>query len=154
MSKAKQTIPAGRPGIPNPVDMHVGGRVRMRRKLFGISQSKLAEELGVTFQQVQKYERGTNRVGASRLFDIARILNTPIGFFFEDMPNETANQSPRLRAGLSDVEAIKYEQDPMGKRETLELVKNYYRIKDPKMRKLVFDLCKSISSDTTGPKSD
>ncbi|MDT8265491.1 helix-turn-helix transcriptional regulator, partial [Roseomonas sp. DSM 102946] len=72
---------------PSPIDVHVGGRVRLRRTLLGMSQEKLGEALGLTFQQVQKYERGVNRIGASRLFDIARVLDVPIGFFFDDMPD-------------------------------------------------------------------
>src|SRR3954468_9912069 len=72
---------------PSPIDVHVGGRVRLRRTLLGMSQEKLGEALGLTFQQVQKYERGVNRIGASRLFDLARVLDVPIGFFFDDMPD-------------------------------------------------------------------
>ena len=84
---------------PSPIDVHVGGRVRLRRTLLGMSQEKLGEALGLTFQQVQKYERGVNRIGASRLFDIARVLDVPIGFFFDDMPDGVGGGSrTRLRS--------------------------------------------------------
>ena len=83
-------------GEPNPIDVHVGNRIRLRRTLLGLSQEKLASLLGLTFQQVQKYERGMNRVGASRLWDIGKVLEVPIGFFYEDMDKEVANQSPRM----------------------------------------------------------
>ncbi|HIC80951.1 MAG TPA: XRE family transcriptional regulator, partial [Kiloniellaceae bacterium] len=79
-----------RTGGPNPVDVHVGGRVRLRRTLLGMSQEKLGEAIGLTFQQVQKYERGANRVGASRLFDLSRVLDVPVGFFFDEMPSDVA----------------------------------------------------------------
>ncbi len=138
-------IPAGRPGVPNPIDIHVGSRMRMRRIMLGMSQQKLGEALGLTFQQVQKYERGTNRVGASRLWDLSNVLDVPITFFFEDMPSDVAGNSPRLRAGLSEepVPEVDFEPDPMAKRETLELARAYYKIKDPMVRKRVFDLVKA-----------
>ena len=83
-------------GGPNPIDTHVGNRIRLRRQLLGYSQEKLASLLGLTFQQVQKYEKGMNRVGASRLWDMGKVLGVPISFFFEDMDEETAGQSPRM----------------------------------------------------------
>src|ERR671926_591337 len=79
---------------PNPVDKHVGGRVRLRRMLIGMSQEKLGEALGITFQQVQKYEKGTNRIGASRLHQIAQVLGVPISFFYEGAPEESAANDP------------------------------------------------------------
>ena len=82
------------PGGPNPVDIHVGARVRLRRTLLGLSQEKLGEAIGLTFQQVQKYERGATRIGSSRLFDLSRVLDVPVGFFFEDMPSTVASRSP------------------------------------------------------------
>lgn len=144
-------IPAGRPGVPNPIDIHVGGRVRLRRTLLGMSQEKLGEMIGLTFQQVQKYERGANRIGASRLYDLSRVLDVPIQFFYEDMTSETAGQSPRLRAGLADATSeIFPEMDPMKRRETLELIRAYYRIKDDSVRKGIYDLCRAMahSGDT------
>lgn len=147
--KQAQIIPAGRPGVPNPIDIHVGGRVRLRRTLLGLSQERLGELIGLTFQQVQKYERGTNRIGASRLYDLSRVLDVPIQFFYDDMPMETAGQSPRLRAGLSEGPAEAYsEADPMNRRETLELIRAYYRIKDPVVRQRIFDLCRAMAHAT------
>lgn len=149
--QSKTIIPAGRPGVPNPIDIHVGGRVRLRRTLLGLSQEKLGEMIGLTFQQVQKYERGTNRIGASRLYDLSRVLDVPIQFFYDDMDSETAEQSPRLRAGLEDSQPEAFSKDdPMSRRETLELIRAYYRIKDPTVRERIFDLCRAMahSSDS------
>jgi transcriptional regulator with XRE-family HTH domain len=131
---------------PSPIDVHVGSRIRLRRTLMGMSQERLGEALGLTFQQVQKYERGVNRVGASRLYDLSRVLDVPISFFFDDMPDPRANgvqvgvagfaERPEGFSGPAD--------DPLSKRETLELVRAYYRITDPAVRKRVFDLIKSM----------
>lgn len=131
-------------GRPNPIDVHVGSRVRLRRTLLGMSQEKLGEAIGLTFQQVQKYERGSNRIGASRLFDLARVLDVPVGFFFEEMANETQQSSPALLQGLQE-EGDPYEPDPLAKRETLELVRAYYRIEDPLVRKRLFELTKALA---------
>ena len=147
MSNEKKTpIPAGRPGIPNPIDIHVGSRIRLRRTLLGFSQEKLGDAIGLTFQQVQKYERGTNRVGASRLYDLSRVLDVSIQFFYDDMRDDVAEQAPRLRAGLAETPTLNFEVDPMARRETLELVRAYYKIKDPTVRKRVFELCKAMAS--------
>ncbi len=89
-------------GSPNPIDVYVGARVKMRRTLLGMSQEKLGEAIGLTFQQVQKYERGLNRISASRLFDISKVLEVPIGFFFEEMDDQVAELSPRMLAGASE----------------------------------------------------
>ncbi len=124
---------------PNPTDIHVGSRVRLRRTLLGMSQEKLGEAIGLTFQQVQKYERGANRVGASRLYDLSRVLDVPVSFFFEEM----APSDPRA-SGLAEP-AERYEGDPMLKRETLELVRAYYKITDPHVRRRLFDLAKALA---------
>ncbi len=131
---------------PSPIDVHVGSRVRLRRTLLGMSQEKLGEALGLTFQQVQKYERGVNRIGASRLFDLARVLDVPIGFFFDDMPDAMGgNASSRARvAGFAESQDG-FEDDTLHRRETLELVRAYYRITDPAVRKRVFELIKSLT---------
>ena len=134
-------------GKPNPIDVHVGGRVRLRRTLLGMSQEKLGEALGLTFQQVQKYERGANRVGASRLFDLSRVLDVPVSFFFDDMSEEVEALSPRLISGLSE-EPMAFDADPLTKRETLELVRAYYRITDPQVRRRVLDLAKALGAVT------
>src|ERR1700757_484262 len=90
MSRAEQVMGSDRETRPSPIDVHVGSRIRLRRTLLGMSQERLGESLGLTFQQVQKYERGVNRVGASRLFDLSRVLDVPISFFFDDMPDSLA----------------------------------------------------------------
>lgn len=130
---------------PSPIDVHVGSRVRLRRTLLGMSQEKLGEALGLTFQQVQKYERGVNRIGASRLFDLSRVLDVPIGFFFDDMPPEMGgSQSGRRFGGFQETQDG-FEDDTLHRRETLELVRAYYRITDPSVRKRVFELIKSLA---------
>ncbi|MCO6415336.1 helix-turn-helix transcriptional regulator [Siccirubricoccus sp. KC 17139] len=132
---------------PSPIDVHVGGRVRLRRTLLGMSQEKLGEALGLTFQQVQKYERGVNRIGASRLFDLARVLDVPIGFFFDDMPDALGggmNAMRRAVGGFAEQQEG-FEDDTLHRRETLELVRAYYRITDSSVRKRVFELIKSLT---------
>ncbi len=115
---------------PHPVDVHVGGRVRLRRRLLGMSQSDLGKALGVTFQQIQKNERGFNRIGASRLFQLSHVLDVPLSYFFDDMPDLGSDIMP----SLSETKQEGFEPDPMDKRETLELVRAYYRNRDPKVR--------------------
>ncbi len=132
-------------GRPNPVDVHVGARVRLRRTLLGMSQEKLGEAIGLTFQQVQKYERGANRIGSSRLYDLSRVLDVPIGFFFDDMPADVAASSPGQSRGMAE-DPVSYELDPMAKRETLELVRGYYKITDPHIRKRLFELTKALGT--------
>lgn len=133
---------------PSPIDAHVGARIRLRRTLMGMSQERLGESLGLTFQQIQKYERGVNRVGASRLYDLARVLDVPISFFFDDMPEPLARTGAGemgARRGFGFAEAQQsFTDDALNRRETLELVRAYYRITDPAVRKRVFDLIKSL----------
>ncbi|NKB55342.1 MAG: helix-turn-helix domain-containing protein [Alphaproteobacteria bacterium] len=133
-------------GRPNPIDVHVGSRVRLRRTLLGMSQERLGDAIGLTFQQVQKYERGANRIGSSRLFDLSRVLDVPVSFFFDDMPAEIAEHRPGQEAGLSDTSTESYAADPLAKRETLELVRAYYQIDEPSVRKRLFDLAKALAS--------
>jgi transcriptional regulator with XRE-family HTH domain len=134
----------------SPIDAHVGARIRLRRTLMGMSQERLGEALGLTFQQVQKYERGVNRVGASRLFDLSRVLDVPISFFFDDMPEPLAGAHGGGYSNGSRVAGFAENQDGFGtdellnRRETLELVRAYYRINEPSVRKRVFDLIKSM----------
>ncbi len=115
------------------VDTHVGGRLRLRRTLLGLSQTELGRRVGLTFQQIQKYEHGANGIAASRLWQLADILDIPVSFFFDDMPDAAPRAS----------EPPDPETPPMGRRETLELVKCYYRIKDPRVRRGIFDLVKA-----------
>lgn len=129
----------------NAIDVHVGRRVRLRRTLLGMSQEQLGEALNLTFQQVQKYERGSNRISASRLWDMAQILDVPVSFFFDDMTDDTAANSPRkVRAGAVATEYQEKPKDPMARRETLELVRAYYKLGEP-VRKIITDTVKSLS---------
>jgi transcriptional regulator with XRE-family HTH domain len=139
-------------GKPNPVDVHVGARLRLRRTLLGMSQEKLGEAIGLTFQQVQKYERGVNRVGASRLYELSRVLDVPVSFFFEDFAPAAEASRAAQHGGLSEVPAAAYEADgsPVVKRETLELVRAYLRISDPETRRRLFDLAKAIANAYRG----
>ena len=142
----QKTPPVSRTGKPNPVDIHVGSRVRLRRTLLGLSQEKLAEAVGLTFQQIQKYERGANRISASRLYALSHVLDVPVPFFFEDMPPEISGKGGKSVPGFAEGIQEKFSVDPLAKRETLELVRAYYRIKDPNVRKRLFGLVKSLSA--------
>lgn len=134
-------------GKPNPIDVHVGTRVRLRRVALGMSQEKLGEALGLTFQQVQKYERGANRIGSSRLYDLSWVLNVPINFFFDDMSDDIRNQTPSLLYGGCAPELpTSVEQELLNRDESLNLVKAYYRIADSSVRKRVFDLAKALAN--------
>ncbi|MEL0205107.1 MAG: helix-turn-helix transcriptional regulator [Alphaproteobacteria bacterium] len=136
----------------NAIDMHVGKRIRLRRTLLGMSQEQLGSELDITFQQVQKYERGANRVSASRLWGISQILDSPINYFFDDMSENTMRSLPRrVSRGADDVDlSDEQTKDPMARRETLELVRTYYSIKTPLVRKRVSDMVKSIAVTLAG----
>ena len=139
----------GRPKIDSPsvVDTHVGARVRLRRTLLGMSQEKLGNAIGLTFQQIQKYERGANRIGASRLFDIARVLDVPIQFFFEGVPTGPQDVAVyRPLDGNGEISEAPAEHDPMARRETLELVRAYYRIPDANLRRRLFEFAKALGS--------
>jgi len=129
---------------PNPIDIHVGSRVRLRRMMLGMSQEKLGEHLGITFQQIQKYEKGTNRIGASRLQAIARVLSVPPAFFFEDAPGVmpvAGNQ------GFDEPQSASYVVDFLSSSEGLSLNKSFVRIKDSKTRKKIVDLVRAIAGD-------
>jgi len=120
--------------------------MRLRRTLLGLSQEKLGELIGLTFQQVQKYERGANRVSCSRLFDLSRALEVPISYFFEDMTDEVKNLSPVQMGREPPQDDVSVnEADPRLRRETLELVRNYYSISDPDVRRRIYDLAKALS---------
>ncbi len=141
-------------GTPNPIDVHVGNRIRLRRSILGYSQEKLSQLLGLTFQQIQKYETGANRVGASRLWDIGNVLGVSMDFFFEDLDKETADKSPRmLSVPASDSlmcaaeEAEKIDLDPMKRQETLELVNAYYKINNRKLARQLLDLIVNMSKN-------
>jgi transcriptional regulator with XRE-family HTH domain len=128
------------------IDVHVGSRLRLRRMLLGMSQQKLARTIGLSFQQVQKYECGNNRIGAGRLYDLARALDVPVSFFYEGVipvPLEPA-KSAKDGAG-NDATVAAHLGAPIMNRETLELVRAYLRITDPQLRRRVFELAKAIA---------
>ena len=125
-----------------PVDMHVGSRIRLRRRLLGLSQTKLGETVGLTFQQIQKYENGANRVGASRIYQLATALNVPVSFFFDAMPPELIPEFPE-----SPVEEDRLPTDLFTKRETLDLLRDYHRITDATLRKKVLDMVRAMAEN-------
>ena len=128
---------------PNPVDIHVGSRIRLRRNMIGMSQEKLGDSLGITFQQVQKYEKGTNRVGASRLQAIARVLDVPVSFFFEDAPGS----DPDGGKGFGENSQTRYVVDFLNSSEGLQLNRAFVKITDPQVRRKIVDLVKTLASD-------
>lgn len=128
---------------PNPVDVHVGARMRMRRMMLNVSQEKLGEALGVSFQQIQKYEKGTNRIGAGRLQDISTELQVPISYFYEDMPG--AEQRPGFSEG-----GVSYVSDLLTTSDGVELTRAFLKIKDGKVRRRVVDLVKAIAEQEAG----
>ena len=134
---------------PNPIDKHVGSRVRMRRMMLGMSQEKLGDALELTFQQVQKYEKGTNRIGASRLQQISHILQVPVAFFFEGAPHFPGGG----RAGLEDAPSPTYVSDFLATSDGLSLTKAFMRIPDAKLRRRIVDLVQQIAGEDTESQS-
>ncbi|HKH81829.1 MAG TPA: helix-turn-helix transcriptional regulator [Methylovirgula sp.] len=134
--------------VPNPIDRHVGSRVRMRRILLGMSQEKLGEALGLTFQQIQKYEKGTNRIGASRLQQISTTLNVPPAFFFDGAPlNSGGIGSGRGELAVAEDANSTFVLDFIATTEGLNLNKAFARIQDPKVRKRIIDLVTSLAGE-------
>ncbi len=131
-------------GGPHPIDVHVGARVRLRRNLLGLTLETLAKAVGVTYQQLQKYEKGVNRVGASRLFNLSRVLDVPVSFFFEDLSPAAAGYGRRRTRGFSEAPAPALEPGSLSKRETVDLIRAYYRVTDPTLRKRALDLLKAL----------
>lgn len=129
----------------NPIDMHVGTRVRLRRVLLGMSQEKLGELLGLTFQQVQKYEKGVNRIGASRLYDLSKVLDVPVQYFYDDVPNSGAASSAFEEFAESTAEGCIV--DVLSSRDGLELNKAFARITDARVRRRIVDLVRSLSGE-------
>ncbi|WFU08670.1 helix-turn-helix transcriptional regulator [Rhizobium sp. CB3090] len=127
--------------VPNPIDAYVGSRVRMRRLMLGMSQERLAEQIGVTFQQVQKYEKGTNRIGASRLQAIAGVLAVPVAFFFQQ-----DNTQPLTTEGLGAITGLEDLSDFLTSKEGLSLNKAFMKINDPGVRQSVLTLIKSLAN--------
>jgi transcriptional regulator with XRE-family HTH domain len=145
---------ARRPGrrkteTPNPIDVQVGARLRLRRNMLGLSQEKLGEVIGLTFQQVQKYERGANRIGASRLHELSRVLDVPVSFFFDDTDPVRA---PAM-GGFAESRAEALKVDPLRRRETIELVQAYFSIEDGVICRRLLDLAKALAATTdTNPE--
>lgn len=133
MSKNKSTRGRMPNGEANPIDVHVGNRIRLRRKVLSMSQEQLAEKLGLTFQQVQKYERGMNRVGASRLWDLSVVLDAPIIFFFHGLTEEETGNSPAALNG-SNINEVEANYDPMYDDEIVQLMIAFRKIKNPALK--------------------
>ncbi len=147
--------------IPSPIDVHVGARIRQRRTSLGMSQEKLGDALNLTFQQIQKYERGTNRVGASRLYDLCRVFDVTADFFFEGLPNfepaqgfiQSAPTSWYDTASFAEKQAPFGSDEPSINRETAELVRAYTKISDPRVRERILDLVKSLAMTSPSAES-
>jgi transcriptional regulator with XRE-family HTH domain len=129
--------------VPNPIDRHVGSRVRMRRMMLGMSQEKLGDALGLTFQQVQKYEKGANRIGASRLQQISQILQVSVSFFFEGAPSQRSERAE----GFGEAPSPAYVSDFLATSDGLALTKAFVRIKDAKLRRRIVDLVEQIAGE-------
>lgn len=151
-------------GRANPIDAHVGSRLRQRRSFLGLSQEKLARSLDLTFQQIQKYERGANRISAGRLYQLASALDVPVGYFFSGLDQADGEADSRMRGQTADVlpkvlheSASTYDGDVLSSRETLDLVRAYYRLPSRKLRRRVLDMLRAIEADATVrhvPKSE
>jgi transcriptional regulator with XRE-family HTH domain len=151
MSQLQLLRKRGRPKTtetPNPVDVRVGARLRLRRNMLGLSQEKLGEAIGLTFQQMQKYERGMNRIGASRLYELSRLLDVPISFFFD---NTDPVRAPAMSFAEPASEAI--ASDLLSKPETLELVRAFFTIEDPMVRRRLLDCVKALAPESDIPKA-
>ena len=129
----------------HPVNGHVGARLRQRRILLGMSQAKLGTAVGLTFQQIQKYERGFNRMGSSRLYEVAKVLDVPVSYFFDEMPTNSLSGRGRNHFGEAGT-PFEQDKDPLIKRETLELVRAYYKIREGRVRKRIFEMVKAVGA--------
>ena len=136
----------------NPIDVHVGSRVRLRRVLLGMSQEKLGAALGLTFQQIQKYERGANRIGSGRLYQLSKVLDVPLSYFYDELPGAASSALPLATTPFGGIPADVVEAEAMSRRETMELVRAYYRIKDLSVRKRMFELAKAVAGPEPGRK--
>lgn len=129
-------------GAGTKIDAHVGARIRLRRTLLGMSQEQLGAAMNLTFQQIQKYERGANRIGSSRLYQLSRVLNVPISYFFDDLPPVDLTQD----LGGQEPSQVRREVTRMTKRETLELVRAYFKIEDASVRQRIFEIVKAAAA--------
>ncbi len=128
-----------------PIDAHIGSRLRVRRTLLGMNQTNLGDALGIAYQQIQQYEKGTNRISASRLYDLSRVLDVPIAYFFDDMSSEVAANSPAQGGGKAK-KPPSHEPDPMQNPEILNFVRAYYKIEDTRSRKGLYGLTKALGA--------
>jgi transcriptional regulator with XRE-family HTH domain len=148
MTRSTQVIDNGAGDVgkrrPSPIDIHVGSRVRFRRMLFGMSQEKLGERLGLTFQQVQKYEKAVNRIGASRLFALSHVLQVPVQFFFDELPGAHDQQSAANGGGLAERSQDNVLVEFLGTRDGLELNRAFLRVSDIKVRRSIVDLVRNL----------
>lgn len=134
-------MPKPNPRGPNPIDIHVGARIRLRRQLLKMSQERLGDDLGVTFQQVQKYERGANRVGASRLYRLSRVLEVPVQFFFEGLGEKSA------ASGMAEDDQTPLVYDFIQSADGVSLAESFSRIKDAKVRRRVLELVRTLAAE-------
>jgi len=128
----------------HPIDIHVGKKIRLRRIVLGLSQAELGSKIGVTFQQIQKYERGANRVGSSRLYDLSQVLSVQINFFFEGLNDLPSLLGDVTISGLAEKTTSGFTNEDIDSKETVTLVKAYYKIEDPAVRKKVLGLIKAV----------
>jgi len=133
-------------GAGTKIDAHVGSRIRLRRTLLGMSQEQLGEAMSLTFQQIQKYERGANRIGSSRLYQLSQVLNVPVSYFFDDLPADERMQD----LAVKEPPQTTFETRRMTKRETLELVRAYFKIEDAAVRQRIFDIVKAAGKPPAG----
>lgn len=146
-TQSKKNEATGKKGRANSIDGHVGMQLRQRRALLGMSQEKLAEQVGITFQQIQKYENGANRVSASRLYEFSKVLDIPVTFFFS---NYGSGGRPLFGLAENDQAPFEGADDVMKRKETLELVRAYYSVQDPKARKNLLKLLKDMAENLKG----
>lgn len=133
---------------PNPIDIHVGSRVKLRRTMQGMSQEKLGDALGITFQQIQKYEKGTNRIGASRMQQIAAALKVPVAFFFDDAPKGSTPAGETTEVGSTS-----YVVDFLSSTEGIQLNRAFVRISNPAIRRKIVDMVKTLADEVGSPES-
>ncbi|MEL7228558.1 MAG: helix-turn-helix transcriptional regulator [Pseudomonadota bacterium] len=138
-----------KPKKPNPIDVHVGSRVRLRRTMQGMSQERLGDALGITFQQIQKYEKGTNRIGASRMQQIAAALKVPVSFFFEDAP---AQPGAMVQPGMAEPSATSYVVDFVSSAEGIALNRAFVRIPSATIRRKVIEMVRALADETGEPE--
>lgn len=144
MDKAKQSDSTE--SVSHPVDVHVGKRLRQKRTIMGMSQETLGKAIGVTFQQIQKYERGINRMGASRLYHFAKLLGVQVSYFFDGYGDHDLGESGEVY-GIAEPEMVPFDFEQVSSRETMDIMRAYYKIKNPAVRKRIADLVKAVADE-------